>query len=216
LTGTINARGGSGGGGNDPGGGGSGGAIRLVATSITGVNGTLDVRGGSGSSGIGIGSGGGSVGRLRLETYTNTAAVNVNGVAPSVAPPSAVALANGPTLTITSIGGVAPPAVPTASFNTPDVTLPASVTNPVAVTVAGTNIPAGTPVVITINGQTGGITAVAATLSGTIESTSATAAVTIPSNRPSVVSASATFTLAAGSGAPSDVIHVSTASGLRR
>ena len=202
LAGTINARGGNGGGGNNPGGGGSGGAIRLVATSITGANGTLDVRGGSGSSGIGVGSGGGSVGRLRLETYSNTAAVNVNNIPPSLAPPSAVALANGPTLTITSIGGVATPPAPGASFTAPDVTLPASTTNPVTVALAGVNIPPGTAVHIAVNGQTGGNTVTSTTLSGTLTSTTATASVTIPTNRPSVVSASATFTLVATSGAP--------------
>jgi len=194
LTGTINARGGSGGGGNNPGGGGSGGAIRLVATTINGANGTLDVRGGSGNSGIGIGSGGGSVGRLRVEAYTNSAVLNVNAIAPSVALPSAVALANGPTLTITAIGGVVTPAAPTASFSMPDITLPAAIANPVTLTLTGTNIPPGTTVIVVVNGQTGGSIAVSTTLSGTMASTRATAAVTIPTNRPCVVSASATFT----------------------
>jgi hypothetical protein len=194
LTGTINARGGSGGGGNNPGGGGSGGAIRLIATTITGAGGTLDVRGGSGNSGIGIASGGGSVGRVRLEAYTNSAIVNVNAVPPSVALPSAVALANGPTLTITTIGGVATPATPTASFSAPDVTLPAAIANPVTLTLSGTNIPPGTPVTVVVSGQTGGSIAVSTTLGGTLASTRATAAVTIPTNRPCVVTASATFT----------------------
>ena len=193
-SGTINARGGSGGGGNNPGGGGSGGAIRLVATTINGANGTLDVRGGSGNSGIGIGSGGGSVGRLRVEAYTNSAVLNVNAIAPSVALPSAVALANGPTLTITAIGGVVTPAAPTASFSMPDITLPAAIANPVTLTLTGTNIPPGTTVIVVVNGQTGGSIAVSTTLSGTMASTRATAAVTIPTNRPCVVSASATFT----------------------
>jgi hypothetical protein len=197
LTGTISARGGNGGGGNNPGGGGSGGAVRLLATTITGVNGAIDVRGGSGSSGVGIASGGGSVGRLRIEAYTNTAAINVNNVVPSLAAPSAITLANGPTLAITSIGGVPAPATPAASFSSPDVTLPAASPQPVSVTLSGRNIPPGTPVVVTVNGQTGGSTAATATLSGTLASTTAVVAVTIPTNRPSVVSASATFTLAA-------------------
>jgi hypothetical protein len=205
LTGTINARGGSGGGGNNPGGGGSGGAIRLVATAITGANGTLDVRGGSGNSGIGIASGGGSVGRLRLEAYTNSALFNVNAVPPSVALPSAVALANGPTLTITAIGGVTTPAAPTASFSMPDITLPAAVPNPVTLTLSGTNIPPGTAVTVLVSGQTGGSTAVSTTLSGTMASTRATAAVTIPTNRPCVVSAFATFTPATAGVAPGAV-----------
>jgi len=202
LTGTINARGGNGGGGNNPGGGGSGGAIRLVATAIAGTNGTLDVRGGSGNSGVGIGSGGGSGGRLRLETYTNSATVNVSNIPPSVALPSAIALANGPTLTITSIGGVTTPAAPRAAFNAPDVTLPASITNPVTVALAGANIPPGTAVVVAVNGQTGGSTVASTTLIGTATATTASASVFIPGNRPSVVSASATFTLVAAASGP--------------
>ena len=205
LTGTIRARGGNGGGGNNPGGGGSGGAVRLVATAITGANGAIDVRGGSGNSGVGISSGGGSVGRLRIEAYTNTAAVNVNNVPPSTAAPSAVALASGPALTITSIGGVPTPVAPTASFNAPDVTLPASSVQPVAVTLAGTNIPPGTQVRVTVNGQTGGSTAATATLSGTLASTTASVAVTIPTNRSSIVSASAAFTLASAA-AGADIV----------
>jgi len=200
LTGTINARGGNGGGGNNPGGGGSGGAIRLVATTITGSNGALDVRGGSGSSGIGVGSGAGAAGRLRLESYTNTASINVNAIAPSTALPSAVALVSGPTLSITSIGGVAAPLAPAASFSSPDVTLPASIANPVTVTLAGANIPPGTPVVITVTGQTGGATSVSATLAGSPASTTASATISVPANRPSIVSASATFTLVAADG----------------
>jgi hypothetical protein len=206
LTGTINARGGNGGGGNNPGGGGSGGAVRLVATALTGATGTIDVRGGSGNSGIGIASGGGSLGRLRLEAYNNTAVLNVNNVVPSVASPSAIALAGGPVLTITSIGGLSTPSAPTASFNLPDITLPASSAQPVTVTLAGTNIPPGTPVVVTVNGQTGGSASAAATLNGTLASTTASVAVAIPTNRPSVVSASATFTLAAAAALSSDLV----------
>jgi len=202
LTGAINARGGNGGSGNNPGGGGSGGAIRLVATTITGANGALDVRGGLGGSGIGIGAGGGSVGRLRVEAYTNTASLNVNTVAPSLATPSAVALSNAPTLTITSIGGIPAPAVPLGSFSTPDVTLPASVVNPVSVTLAAANIPPGTSVVVAAKGQAGGSTLATAMLTGTLSSSGASASLTIADNQPSIVTASATFTLAAAEGAP--------------
>src|SRR5438105_746539 len=158
------------------------------------VGGTGLGPGGGGNSGIGIGSGGGSVGRLRVEAYTNSAVLNVNAIAPSVALPSAVALANGPTLTITAIGGVVTPTAPTASFSMPDITLPAAIANPVTLTLTGTNIPPGTTVIVVVNGQTGGSIAVSTTLSGTMASTRATAAVTIPTNRPCVVSASATFT----------------------
>jgi hypothetical protein len=201
LTGAINARGGNGGSGNNPGGGGSGGAIRLVASTITGANGALDVRGGLGGSGIGIGAGAGSAGRLRIEAHTNTASLNVNTVAPSVAAPSAVALGNAPALAITSIGGVPTPPAPAGSFSTPDVTLPATVANPVSVTLAAANIPPGTPVVVTVKGQTGGGAAATAMLTGTASSSNASTSITLPDNQPSVVMATATFALAAvGSG----------------
>jgi hypothetical protein len=202
LTGTINARGGNGGSGNNPGGGGSGGAIRLVAGTITGANGALDVRGGLGGSGIGIGAGGGSAGRLRVEAHTNTASLNVNTVAPSVAPPSAVALGNAPALTITSIGGVPTPTAPAGSFSTPDVTLPAAVSNPVIVTLAAANIPPGTSVIVTVKGQTGGSAAVTAALTGTASSSTASTSITLPENQPSIVMATATFMLAAVGSAP--------------
>jgi hypothetical protein len=123
-----------------------------------------------------------------------------------VASPSAIALAGGPVLTITSIGGLSTPSAPTASFNLPDITLPASSAQPVTVTLAGTNIPPGTPVVVTVNGQTGGSASAAATLNGTLASTTASVAVAIPTNRPSVVSASATFTLAAAAALSSDLV----------
>jgi len=64
----------------------------------------------------------------------------------------------------------------------------------VTLTLTGTNIPPGATVIVVVNGQTGGSIAVSTTLSGTMASTRATAAVTIPTNRPCVVSASATFT----------------------
>src|SRR5207237_547953 len=97
--------------------------------------------GGGGDAALGptsAGGGGGSVGRLRVEAYTNSAVLNVNAIAPSVALPSAVALANGPTLTITAIGGVVTPTAPTASFSMPDITLPAAIANPVTLTLTGT------------------------------------------------------------------------------
>jgi hypothetical protein len=199
LTGTINARGGQGGSGNNPGGGGSGGAVRLVATVINGTTGVLDVRGGAANSGIGVSSGAGSAGRIRIESYTNSATLNVNGTAPSIALPSAVALANGPVLAIATIGGIAVPAAPGASFAAPDVTLPSSTTNPVAVTLAGSNIPPGTSVTVTVIGQTGGSTSATTTLAGSMLATTASVALTIPTNRPSIVGAAVTFTLSAGS-----------------
>jgi hypothetical protein len=205
FTGSIIAtggNGGSGGGGSSPGagGGGSGGAIRLAASAITGTNGFLDVRGGNAGSVSGGSGGGGGVGRIRIEAVSNTAVVNANTVPPSVGQPSVVALSSGPGLAITSVGGISAPASPAASFAAPDITLPAGTTNPVAVTIAGANIPAGTAVTLTVSGQTGGSTSTTATLSGTTASTTASASVTIPTNRPSVLMATATFTLTSDAG----------------
>ena len=200
LTGSILAKGGAGGapnGGPDGGGGGSGGAVRLVATTITG-SGAIDARGAAGGTGC---DGVGGFGRVRVEAFTNTAAVNFNGVQPSViTQPTTVTLTNTPTLAITQIAGVAAPAAPGGSFASPDITLPAGTTSPVAVTIAGANIPVGTMVTVTAKGQVGSSSSTSATLSGSLSSSTASASVTIPTNEPSIISASASFTLTASSG----------------
>jgi hypothetical protein len=199
LTGTIVARGGSGGptnGGPSAGGGGSGGGVRLVATTMAGNGGTIDV---GGAVGVSCGGSGG-VGRIRVEAFTNTLTANFTGVQPSVALPSFATLPNTPTLAITSVGGVAAPAAPGGSFAVPDITLPAGTTSPVAVTIAGANIPVGTTVTVTAKGQVGSSNSTTATLSGSQTSSTASANVTIPTNQPSIISASASFTLLASSG----------------
>ncbi len=149
LSGTIRARGGNGAAGPNPsagfGGSGSGGAVRLVANTVGG-NGTIDVNGGDRIGGFFGGSGGfffngaGSAGRLRLESFTNTAVLNFVAVPPttiSSSLPNPAVLANAPTLRISSIAGVATPGVAQGSFVTPDITLPAGTTNPVPVTITG-------------------------------------------------------------------------------
>jgi hypothetical protein len=197
-TGTIRASGGKGGDGVSAGGGGSGGAIRLIATTLAGT-GSVDVRGGTlGFSGTAAGVGAG--GRIRLEGYVRTAVYQTNAIPPSIANPSVVVLATGPTLAITSVGGVAAPGSPSGSLAAPDVTLPTGTANPVAVTIAGANIPVGTAVTLTVTGQTGGSTSTSAALSGTTASSTASASVTIPTNRPSVLLATATFTLTSSAG----------------
>jgi hypothetical protein len=110
-----------------------------------------------------------------------------------------VTLANGPVLSITSVAGVAAPSSPGGSLGSPDVVLPATITNPVAVALAAANIPAGTNVTVTVAGQTGGTTSTVTTLSGTTASSTASANVTIPTTQPSVISATATFPLSSQS-----------------
>lgn len=152
----ILAQGGQGGTASFPGetagGGGSGGAVRLIANTVTGTGGTINIAGGLGGSGVGGVSGGtGSVGRVRVEAFTNSLAVNLGtsslGVLSSGAPTSVV-LPNAPSLKIASVGGVAAPAAPTGSFVVADVVLPATTTNPVAVGLQAANIPLGTTIAV--------------------------------------------------------------------
>lgn len=198
FTGAILAQGG--GGGNNDGGGGSGGGVRLVATTIAGSGGSINVSGGARS----VNGGAGGAGRVRIEAYTNTLTANFSGALPSVSQPSVAILppAAAPALRITSVAGVAPPAAPGGSFATPDVTLPATTTNPVAVSLAGTNIPPGTSVTVLVQGQADAVTTATTTLTGTQASTTASLSLTIPTNQPSVITASASFTLLASSGGP--------------
>lgn len=204
FTGTITAQGGAGG--NIPffgtqifGGGGSGGAVRLVANTVTGT-GTVNLSGGRAGFQAPDGTVGG-VGRLRIEAATNTATINlVAGVVTTDAPAPAVPT-NAPSLRVTAVGGVAAPAFPTASFLAPDVTLPSTTTNPVTVNLAAANIPLGTTVAVTVKGAAGSASTVTSTgLAGTLIASTATASVTIPTDQPSVISATASFTLTAASG----------------
>ena len=219
LTGQVQAQGADGGGiavggGTAAAGGGSGGSVRLLATTITGT-GFANVAGGNaGALGTPVAGGAGSPGRVRVEALNNTLSVNVGtatvGVLSSGAPTS-VALSNAPTLRITAVGGVAAPAAPMGSFTIADVVLPATTTSPVTVSLGATNVPLGTTVTVTVKGLYGEATsAVSTPLTGTLASSTATAVVTIPTNEPSVVGASASFLLSAASGETS--VYVSTAS----
>ena len=202
LTGKILARGGSGGQallGSPGGGAGSGGAVRLVATTVgsQGTTGTIDVAGGP----LVAGAATASAGRVRIEAFTDTALISFPGAVAatlSTGAASPVTLSNAPTLRITAVAGVAAPPAPTASFASPDVVLPGSTTNPVTVALAASNIPLGTAVTVTVKGLNGAASsAVSGVLSGTLASSVASASVTIPTNEPSIISASATFTVAA-------------------
>jgi hypothetical protein len=207
LSGQILAQGGFGanatGPGVNAGGGGSGGAVRLIASAITGTGGTVNVAGGVGGAGVTTG-GNGSAGRVRVEAFTNSVAVNVGtstiGVLSSGAP-SSVTLPNAPSLRITAIAGVPAPAVPSGSFTVADVVLPPTTSNPVTVSLAATNIPVGTTVTVTVKGlYDAASSAPSSPLAGSIASSTASANVTIPTNEPSVVGAFVSFTLASVTG----------------
>jgi len=146
-------------------------------------------------------AGDGSVGRIRVEAYTNTATINF-AQAPSLAQPGVVALPNAPALMIASVAGVAAPAALTGSFAAPDITLPTGTANPMAIALSAANIPLGTTVAVTVKPQNGAASSATSTpLSGTLGASTASASLTIPTNQPSVLSASATFTLASLPGA---------------
>lgn len=149
--------------------------------------------------------GAGSPGRARLEAFSNTSSVRFSGAATasvSGAAPTSLTLTNAPTLQIASVGGIAAPTTPAASLTTPDITLPAGTANPVAVSLQAANIPPGTNVTITVSGQMGGASSTSAPLAGTQASSTASASVTIPLSQPSVISATASFTLVAANGGP--------------
>ncbi len=80
--------------------------------------------------------------------------------------------------------------------------IPASTSNPMTIGLTASNIPLGTAVTVTVKPLNGAASsATSTTLAGTLAASTATATVTIPTNQPSVISASATFTLAALPGA---------------
>ncbi len=208
LSGSIKANGGQGGQGCWPsgvpacGGGGSGGAVRFVAHTVAGT-GSVDVRGGL----TGLLTPPGGMGRIRVEFANYTAAWNLWLASPPpsgvsfVSTPSPPTLTNAPALTITAVGGVSAPATLTGSFAVPDFVLAAGTATP-TVTFAASHIPLGTTLSVVVQGQNGGVisTATSGGLSGTVASSTATASVTIPTDQPSLISASASFTVVADAG----------------
>jgi hypothetical protein len=184
------------------GGGGSGGAIRLVTPLITGT-GTLRVTGG----GVQCAAFGGA-GRLRVEAFSFA------GFNPTINPPtnqfpysqvftpgpvtaaSNPALINLPTLTITSVGGVAPPAMPAASYATADVSLPQGTPSSVSVVLAATNTPVDTIFRVRVIPQNGPNTTVnSGPSTGNFNNSTAIATVMLPLGQVTVLTADASFTL---------------------
>lgn len=187
VTGTIVANGGDG----YYSGSGSGGSIKLMANSVTG-NGTIAARGGTSN----YNSTPGGTGRIRIEAYTVNLAAGTDP-AYTYGQPGSAMLSNMPTLSIVSIAGVNVPVNPAGSFSQPDMLLPNTTTNPVTVNVSAANIPVGTAVTLSVVPRIGSATNVTATLGGTLESSSASAKVTIPTSYISVIMATATFTMRA-------------------
>ena len=182
------------------GGGGSGGAIRLVAGTIDGT-GTLEASGGDGKSHNPIENRGydGSVGRIRVEAEANNYLFSGTSMpTPSLDVPGQVFVADIPAIQITFVDGMAVPAIPNGRD---DVVLPEDISNPVSVELAGTHVPLGTIVDVTVTPTFGPpVTVQSSGLAGTDESaTTASASVALPQGA-SVLTAKADFTIVAALG----------------
>lgn len=185
LTGQILAKGGVGGYCSSGGGGGcgSGGMIRIIAPAYSG-QGLIDISGGDPVAGGCWGNAypSGGLGRRSIEVIPNGGTFN---------------LALLPTLAITSIGDVPVPANPSGSG---DVTAPLALGNPLAVVVSASGIPLGSVVKLTLNNNSGSVTtANTSALAGTLQASTATGSISIPSGS-SVLMASTTYTLTVAMG----------------
>jgi len=184
-------------------GAGSGGAVRLVAPTISGT-GALTATGGFHCPPFGAG---GSPtfagdGRIRLEAFTLGFSGTTDPAPSKTAAPGPVtsasnpALINLPTLTVTTVGGIAAPATPGGSYSVADLSLPQGTTNPVPVTLTATNIPVGTVYTVNLVPQTGNAVSVGSPPStGTFATSTATTNVTFPVGEVSLLNVFSSFTL---------------------
>jgi hypothetical protein len=157
------------------GGMGSGGAVRLVATKLSGA-GQVDC---SGSPRF---AGWGGDGRVRLDTPDNRFAGTITGAYSQGFQPIIIpASGQGAQLTVASIGGVPVPASPSGGFSTPDAVLAAQQANPVPIIVRCSNLPLNTPVTVSVkpaNGST--VSAVGYNNTGTVSNSTATVLMNMP------------------------------------
>ena len=181
------------------GGSGSGGGIRLVANTISGSP-CLDVRSLPNNFNVAVGSGG----IIRIEAFDlSQYAPRCSTLEQTLGQPNPVTLPNAPTLLIASVGGVAPPANRAGSFNAPpDVVVPTSVPNPVAVVINGTNLPSGTGVQVKLTPESGTPITVSGTLAGSTASSTATVNLTLPNGGISVIRATVTLEVLIALGQP--------------
>jgi hypothetical protein len=181
VSGTITANGGSYGNATSsegnagcPGGPG-GGTIHLVAPVITG-GGNLTA-----NSGNAQGTTGPANGLIRFSMNTNSFTGDTSPgviVGPLYLPPPNSSLSQ-PSLTITSINGVAVPAEAAGSYLIPDVTIAS--TTAVTVNLAGVNIPIGTVPSLRITAETGADTTIACSaLAGSVGASTSTCTATFP------------------------------------
>lgn len=95
-----------------------------------------------------------------------------------------------------SVGGINSPASPSGTFHaTPDITLPTTQTNPVAVALQAANIPLGTTIEVRLTPASGSPASVqSAPLTGTVAASTATASLTLPAGQ-SLIYATASIDL---------------------
>ncbi len=161
-------------------GAGSGGAVRLMATSLSGT-GSISVSGGYTQFAFNISEYAGN-GRVRLDAYDNTFSGLVTGVVTRGFQPIIIpAGGQGTQLTITSLAGIAVQANPSGAQTTPDVIIPALQNNPIPVVVSCTNVPLNTEISVVVHPTTGSdVLGVGYNSSGTATSSTASILLNMP------------------------------------
>ncbi|HJU05005.1 MAG TPA: hypothetical protein VJ692_07600, partial [Nitrospiraceae bacterium] len=173
------------------------GAIRLVAPQLTN-QGTVQALNGP----LFCPTGGGP-GRIRLECTTcaggtTTPAASVTTTLGPITAASTPPLINVPTLTMSTVGGLAVPPTPAGMYTTADVSLPAGSSNPVPITLTATNTPVGTVFTVKVIPQSGTEQLfVTPPSTGSLTSSTATALVNLPPNQIALLYAFASFPVTA-------------------
>ena len=132
-------------------------------------------------------------GRVRLEAFTLDWGLTIPEYSRGLPGPLVF-----PTLKIASIGGVAAPSDTVGTFvDSTDVILDPSLSNPITVNLAASNVPLGTVVQLTVVSEAvvAPVTVLSTPLAGTLLASTATASVTLPPGA-SVITVTATFAAA--------------------
>jgi len=179
------------------GGGGTAGNLRMVAPTLVspsaGYYSYVYLYGGNGSYYAGQGAGG----KVRIEGDATQLQLSINGQLAGSPSLSSTATSVTPTTTpilrIAQVDSMSVPISPSGNVATPDVTFQTAPSGPVAVTLNASHIPVGTVAKVRVTPQVGSFSEVNTTsFSGTTESSTASASVTIPAGY-GTISASATF-----------------------
>lgn len=232
----VPALGGSGGGGgylSSANGGGGGGVIVIASSGTANITGAIYAYGGNASSGFGGNGSGGAIriiantikgegaigalgtngnnGYIRLETTNN---MRGSGTSPMyvLGRPSSVFGSNQPSLAITAVGGIPVTSTATPRYSQPDIAFTYGTTSPVTVDISASNIPVGSTVKVRAIPQNGADTVVTTTLTGTLQSSTGSASITVPTTVPSIISVETTFTAVALNYENEEVSHIRVAS----